>query len=198
MHVYFFLSLFWLHWSLQAFPSFREWGLSLWTSHRRGVSCCGVQTLGGSWASEAVDPSLYSRGSVIVAHGDSGVCRILLDKESNQRPLHWQAGPFPLDHQGCLGICACYFPARRSRHLLPRADPCFCWFAHSGMYLPSKGQRMCPSYFLTPRRCLAATLFPDIQISETIKMLPPNTLAESGRTPIFLKFNYPVPHLLGR
>lgn len=86
MHVYFFLSLFWLHWSLQAFPSFREWGLSLWTSHRRGVSCCGVQTLGGSWASEAVDPSLYSGGSVIVAHGDSGVCRILPDKESNQRP----------------------------------------------------------------------------------------------------------------
>ena len=121
-----------------------------WTSHCRGISC-GAQALGGSWASEVVDPSLYSIGSAVVAQ------RFWSIREPPRpglelRPLHWQAGPLSLDHQGRLSICACYFSARRSGHPLPCPDSCFCSFAHSAMYLPSKGERMYQPYFLTPQK----------------------------------------------
>ena len=41
-------------------------------------------------------------GSVVVAHGPScsAACGILPDQGSNPRPLHWQADPQPLRHQG--------------------------------------------------------------------------------------------------
>ena len=41
-------------------------------------------------------------GSVIVAHGPncSAACGILPDQGSNPCPLHWQADPQPLHHQG--------------------------------------------------------------------------------------------------
>ena len=41
-------------------------------------------------------------GSVVVAHGPSCsvACGILPDQVSNPRPLHWQADPEPLRHQG--------------------------------------------------------------------------------------------------
>ena len=41
-------------------------------------------------------------GSVVVAHGPScsAACGILPDQGSNPCPLHWQADPQPLSHQG--------------------------------------------------------------------------------------------------
>ena len=41
-------------------------------------------------------------GSVVVAHGPScsAACGVLPDQGSNPCPLHWQADPQPLRHQG--------------------------------------------------------------------------------------------------
>ena len=49
--------------------------------------------------------SLRSTGSVIVAHGPScsAACGIFPDQGSNPCPLHWQADPQPLRHQGSPG-----------------------------------------------------------------------------------------------
>ena len=77
------------------------WGLSL------------VAASGGHSSSRCAGPSLSrplllrstgSRraGSAIVAHGPSrsAACGILPDQGSNPCPLHWQADPQPLRHQG--------------------------------------------------------------------------------------------------
>ena len=139
-----------------------------WTSHHCGISCCGVQALGGSWASEVVDPSLYSVGSAFVAHRLWSICN-LMDQGLNPRPLHWQAGPLPLDHQGHLSLCSCHFSARKSGHPLPCPHSCFCSFAHSAMYFPLKGERMCQIYFLTPQKMFGCNSY--LQIFRLLKLL---------------------------
>ena len=51
-------------------------------------------------------------GSVIVAHGPScsAACGILPDQGSNPFPLHWQADPQPLRHQGSPWLYEFTFP----------------------------------------------------------------------------------------
>ena len=55
-------------------------------------------------------------GSVVVVHGPScsAACGILPDQGSNPCPLHWQADPQPLRHQGSplfffLNNCFCFY-----------------------------------------------------------------------------------------
>ena len=82
-----------LHCCLQAFCSCGEQGLlsscDKRTYHCGAFSCCGAQALG-------------ALASVVVVHGlsCSVACGIFLDQGSNLCPLHWQAGYYPLDHQG--------------------------------------------------------------------------------------------------
>ena len=70
-------------------------------SHCGGLSRCGAWDP-GTWASVAVARRLQHSGSAVVAHGPSrsAACGILPDQGSNLRPLHWQADPQPLRHQG--------------------------------------------------------------------------------------------------
>ena len=70
----------------------------------RGRSCSGARALGagGELGSVAVAPGFWSPGSVVVAHrlSCSLVCAIFLDQALNPPLLRWQAGSFPLSHQG--------------------------------------------------------------------------------------------------
>ena len=80
-----------LHCCMWPFCSCSQWrllsGCNAQASHCRGFSCCG------SWALEC---------SVVSAHrlNCSTACGIFPDQWSNPCPLHWQANPQPLDHQG--------------------------------------------------------------------------------------------------
>ena len=61
--------------------------------------CTGLSL---SWPLLLRSTSPRRTGSVIVAHGSScsAACGILPDQGSNPCPLHWQADPQPLSHQG--------------------------------------------------------------------------------------------------
>ena len=95
----FFLSFFLSLWLCWVFVSVR--GLSLVAASRGHSSsrCVGL-----SLSRPLLLRSTGSRraGSAIVAHGPScsAACGILPDQGSNPCPLHWQADPQPLRHQG--------------------------------------------------------------------------------------------------
>ena len=91
-------------------------------SRHAGFSSCGTWAqqlwLAGSraQASVIVTRGLSSRGlqapelrSVAVAHGlsFSAACGIFPGQGSNPCPLHWQADPQPLCHQGCPITLSC-------------------------------------------------------------------------------------------
>ena len=93
--IYLFIYL-WLCW---VFASVR--GLSLVEA---SGGCSSSRCAGLSLSRPLLLRSTGSRGagSVIVAHGPScsAACGILPDQGSNPCPLHWQADPQPLRHQG--------------------------------------------------------------------------------------------------
>ena len=104
LFIYFFLNFIYL------FILFYFWLCWVFVS-ARGLS--PVAASGGHSSSQCVGFSLLrpllfrstgSRraGSAVVAHGPScsAACGILPDQGSNPCPLHWQADPQPLRHQG--------------------------------------------------------------------------------------------------
>ena len=86
---------FWWHWAFivarRLSPVMPSMGYSYgaWASQWSGFSCCWAWVL-GVWA------------SAVVAHrlSCSTACGIFLDQGWNTRPLPWQAGSYPLYHQG--------------------------------------------------------------------------------------------------
>ena len=90
--IYLFLAVLVLRCCAWAFSSCSEWGL-LFVAVHRSLSVV---------ASLVAEHRLQSMGSVVVTHGLSCslACGIFLDQGSNARPLHWQAGSYPLCHQG--------------------------------------------------------------------------------------------------
>ena len=93
-----FIYLFYL-WLCWVFVSVRGLSLVVASGGRSSSRCTGLSLS---------RPLLLRRtgsrraGSVIVAHGFScsAACGILPDQGSNPCPLHWQADPQPLHHQG--------------------------------------------------------------------------------------------------
>ena len=99
IYLFIYLLLFFYLWLCWVFVSVR--GLSLVVASRDHSSsrCAGL-----SLSRPLLLRSTGSRraGSAIVAHGPScsAACGILPDQGSNPCPLHWQADPQPLHHQG--------------------------------------------------------------------------------------------------
>ena len=87
---------FWLCW---VFVSVRELSLVAASGGHSSSRCAGL-----SLSRPLLLPSTGSgrAGSVVVAHGPScsAACGIFRDQGSNPCPLHWQADPQPLRHQG--------------------------------------------------------------------------------------------------
>ena len=70
-------------------------------SHYRSISCCRAQAPDEQAQQLWLTGSRHT-GSVVAAHGPScsTACGIFPDQGSNPCPLHWQADPQPLRHQG--------------------------------------------------------------------------------------------------
>ena len=87
---FFFKVFFLLILGCAGFSWLQEGFLKLWASHCDGFSC--VAQAVGTWASVAVVHTLWSTGSVVVAHGlsCSTACEILPDEWLNPCPLNWQ------------------------------------------------------------------------------------------------------------
>ena len=79
---------------------------SLWctTSRCSGFSYC--RTVFRHTGLVVVAPSIYSTGSIFVAHrlSCSVACELLLDRGLNLCLLHWQAHSSPLSYQGNLSL----------------------------------------------------------------------------------------------
>ena len=92
----FFLSLFLACWVFVSVG-----GLSL-VAVSRGHSSSRCTELSLSWPLLLWSTSSRRAGSVVVAHGPScsAACGIFPDQGLNPCPLHWQADPQPLCHQG--------------------------------------------------------------------------------------------------
>ena len=97
--IYLFIYL-WLCW---VFASVRGLSLAVASGGHSSSRCTGL-----SLSRPLLLRSTGSRraGSVMVAHGPScsAARGIFLDQGSNPCPLHWQADPQPLRHQGSPGI----------------------------------------------------------------------------------------------
>ena len=104
LFIYLFLN-FWLWW---VFVSVRGLSLVAASGGHSSSQCAGL--------SLSRPLSLWSTGSrrtvsVVVAHGPSCsvACGIFPDQGSNPCPLHWQADPQPLHHQGRPPHCFGYY-----------------------------------------------------------------------------------------
>ena len=98
-YIYLFIYLFIYLWLCWVFVSVRGLPLAAASGGHSSSRCTGLSLLRPLllWSTGS-----RRAGSVVVAHGSSCsvACGIFPDQGSNPCPLHWQADPQPLRHQG--------------------------------------------------------------------------------------------------